>query len=69
MATVEMMQASGLPCFGRGRPVVNLRRRFHLELTDAQAAAFMQRCVRTAYGRWTTGFYDVVQYLQNNIPK
>lgn len=69
MATVELMAASGLPCFGRGRPVENLRRRFRLDLRDAEAAAFMQGCVRAAYDRWTTGFYDVVQYLQNNIPK
>lgn len=35
MATVELMAASGLPCFGRGKPVENLRARFRLDLTDA----------------------------------
>jgi hypothetical protein len=30
------MAESGLPCFSRGAPVANLRRRFHLELSDAQ---------------------------------
>jgi hypothetical protein len=38
MATVELMAASGLPCFGRGKPVENLRGRFRLDLTDAQVA-------------------------------
>jgi phosphatidylinositol 4-kinase len=30
------MAGSGLPCFGRGQPIPNLRARFHLEMSDAQ---------------------------------
>ena len=37
-----------LPCFGYGKPVEQLRARFKLELSDAQAAAYMQ--VDTAGG-------------------
>jgi hypothetical protein len=44
MATVELMAASGLPCFGRGKPVENLRARFRLDLTDAQVAICADRC-------------------------
>lgn len=166
MATVQLMAASGLPCFGRGKPVDNLRTRFRLDLTDAQvrtslvvyksfsaspqttihiqtysqahcaafiwpfamvpnschpqlfhlhapaadqcwqqdglcahvsltraaasaarfvlwvrvrrgpysdntlqAADFMRKQVQHAYNKWTTGFYDYVQYVQNRIPK
>ncbi|EIE19821.1 phosphatidylinositol 3 and 4-kinase family protein, partial [Coccomyxa subellipsoidea C-169] len=69
IATVALMAESGLPCYGRGRPVENLRKRFHLEMSDSQAAAFMQATIRDAYDKWTTGFYDYVQYLQNAIPK
>ncbi|KAK9821480.1 hypothetical protein WJX74_000721 [Apatococcus lobatus] len=69
IAAVSLMKDSGLPCFGRGRPVENLRKRFHLEMNDAQAAAFMRATIADAYDKWTTGFYDYIQYLQNRIPK
>jgi phosphatidylinositol 4-kinase len=65
VAAVALMADSGLPCFGRGQPIANLRRRFHPEMSDAQAAAFMRGVVRDAYDKWTTGFYDYVQYMQH----
>ncbi len=68
IATVALMAESGLPCFGRGLPVENLRRRFHLEMTERQAAEFMRRTVADAYDKWTTGVYDVIQHAQNKIP-
>ncbi|KAF8068220.1 PI4KA1 [Scenedesmus sp. PABB004] len=49
IATVSLMADSGLPCFGRGAPVANLRQRFHLEMSDAQAAAFMRSQIADAY--------------------
>lgn len=51
MATVSLMEESGLPCYSRGRPVENLRSRFHLELSDSQAAAFMRRTINDAYDK------------------
>ena len=45
------MADSGLPCYGRGAPVANLRQRFHLELSDGQAAAFMRAAVSDAYDK------------------
>jgi hypothetical protein len=51
IATVSLMASSGLPCFGRGQPLPNLRKRFHLELSDSQAAAFMRRTIRDAYDK------------------
>ena len=51
IAAVSLMKDSGLPCFGRGRPVENLRKRFHLDLSDAQAAAFMRATIADAYDK------------------
>ncbi|KXZ46150.1 hypothetical protein GPECTOR_46g219 [Gonium pectorale] len=68
IATVALMERSGLPCFGYGKPLPNLRKRFHLEMSDAAAAAFMRAAIADAYQKWTTGFYDYIQALQNRIP-
>ena len=43
------MQDSRLPCFGRGAPIPNLRKRFHLDMTEAKAAAFMRSTILDAY--------------------
>lgn len=67
-ATVALMAQSGLPCFGRGAPVANLRNRFRLDLSDQQAAQFMRQQIQESYDRWSTGFYDYIQSLQNRIP-
>ena len=69
IATVAMMEKSGLPCFGYRSPVVNLRERFHLEMTHAEAATWMKQLISDAYDKWTTGVYDLIQYYQNAIPK
>ena len=69
VATVEMMLPSKLPCFSRGAPVASLRDRFHLEMSDQQAAEFMRGLINDAYDKWTTGVYDLIQYYQNQIPK
>ena len=68
IATVALMAESGLPCFGRGAPVENLRKRFHLEMTERQAAQFMRQTILDAYQKWTTSFYDALQNVQNKIP-
>ena len=69
VATVEMMLPSKLPCFSRGAPIESLRERFHLEMSDQQAADFMRGLISDAYDKWTTGVYDLIQYYQNQIPK
>lgn len=78
------MADSGLPCFGYKEPLKSLQQRFHMEMTDVEAARFMRDTVDDAYDKvcglarvtivtcapqWTTGFYDLVQYLQQGIPK
>lgn len=68
IASVAMMEPSELPCF-RQDSLPNLRDRFKLALNNAEAAQHMRSLIDHAYDRWTTGFYDYVQYLQNSIPK
>ncbi|KAI3446087.1 hypothetical protein Pfo_002752 [Paulownia fortunei] len=67
--TVLLMMDSGLPCFSRGDPIGNLRKRFHPEMSDREAANFMIRTCTDAYNKWTTAGYDLIQYLQQGIEK
>jgi phosphatidylinositol 4-kinase len=67
VATVAMAESSQLPCFSRGATVDSLRQRFHLEMSDSQAAEFMRGLINDAYDKWTTGVYDLIQYYQNKI--
>ncbi|KAF8378354.1 hypothetical protein HHK36_029693 [Tetracentron sinense] len=67
--TVLLMVDSGLPCFSRGDPIGNLRKRFHPEMTEREAANFMIRTCTDAYNKWTTAGYDLIQYLQQGIEK
>ena len=53
VATIALMQESCLPCFGRGAPIPNLRKRFHLDMTEAKAAAFMRNTILDAYDKVT----------------
>ncbi|KDP46231.1 hypothetical protein JCGZ_10071 [Jatropha curcas] len=67
--TVMLMLDSGLPCFSRGDPIGNLRKRFHPEMSEREAANFMIRVCTDAYNKWTTAGYDLIQYLQQGIEK
>ncbi|GAV80522.1 PI3_PI4_kinase domain-containing protein/PI3Ka domain-containing protein [Cephalotus follicularis] len=67
--TVLLMLDSGLPCFSRGDPIGNLRKRLHPEMSDREAAHFMIRVCTDAYNKWTTAGYDLIQYLQQGIEK
>ncbi|XVE49407.1 hypothetical protein DITRI_Ditri01bG0080200 [Diplodiscus trichospermus] len=67
--TVLLMLDSGLPCFGRGDPIGNLRKRFHPEMSEREAANFMRNVCIDAYNKWTTAGYDLIQYLQQGIEK
>lgn len=68
LAVATLMAESGLPCYSRGRPVENLRARFLLDKSAAEAAAFMRGAVDAAHNSFTTGFYDYIQVLQQGIP-
>ena len=42
---------------------------FQLEMSEPEAAAFMEKVVAGAYNAKTSGFYDWIQYKQQKIPK
>ncbi|BBM99121.1 phosphatidylinositol 4-kinase A [Marchantia polymorpha subsp. ruderalis] len=65
--TVQLMVDSGLPCFSRGDPIGNLRKRFHPEMSEREAANFMIKTCKDAYNKWTTAGYDLIQHLQQGI--
>ncbi|KAK4424153.1 Phosphatidylinositol 4-kinase alpha 1 [Sesamum alatum] len=69
LSTVLMMLDSGLPCFSRGDPIGNLRKRFRPEMSEREAANYMIRICTDAYNKWTTAGYDLIQYLQQGIEK
>ncbi|KAI4295546.1 hypothetical protein L6164_035584 [Bauhinia variegata] len=69
ITTVALMLDSGLPCFSRGDPIGNLRKRFHPEMNEREAANFMIHVCTDAYNKWTTAGYDLIQYLQQGIEK
>lgn len=69
LTTVALMLDSGLPCFSRGDPIGNLRKRFHPEMSEREAANFMIHVCNDAYNKWTTAGYDLIQYLQQGIEK
>ncbi|KAJ9564821.1 hypothetical protein OSB04_000787 [Centaurea solstitialis] len=78
---VEMLQESGFPCFKSGpRTVENLRKRFHLSLTeeivmlDDDLAILLQQCVSlvlslisSSLDAWRTRQYDYYQRVLNGI--
>ncbi|XP_019416850.1 PREDICTED: phosphatidylinositol 4-kinase alpha 1-like [Lupinus angustifolius] len=66
---VALMLDSGLPCFSRGDPIGNLRKRFHPEMSEREAANFMTHVCKDAYNKWSTAGYDLIQYLQQGIEK
>lgn len=51
IATVSLMADSGLPCFGYKEPLKSLQQRFHMEMTDVEAARFMRDTVNDAYDK------------------
>lgn len=67
--TVLLMVDSGLPCFSRGDPIGNLRKRFHPEMSEREAANFMMKTCADAYNKWSTAGYDTIQYLQQGIER
>ncbi|EFJ26597.1 hypothetical protein SELMODRAFT_97324 [Selaginella moellendorffii] len=65
---VEMMQDSGCPCF-RGGPktILNLRKRFHLSLTEEQCVSLVLSLISSSLDAWRTRQYDYYQRVLNGI--
>jgi phosphatidylinositol 4-kinase len=65
---VEMMANSGCPCFKAGpRAVYNLRKRFHLNLTETQCVEVVLTMIADSLDAWRTRQYDYYQRVLNGI--
>nr|PNR53857.1 hypothetical protein PHYPA_007532 [Physcomitrium patens] len=65
---VEMMQDSGYPCFKGGpRTLQNLRKRFHLSLTEEQCVSSVLELIAKSLDAWRTRQYDYYQKVLNGI--
>jgi phosphatidylinositol 4-kinase len=65
---VEMMQDSGCPCFKGGpRTLQNLRKRFHLSLTEEQCVSSVLELIAKSLDAWRTRQYDYYQKVLNGI--
>ncbi|KAG6541010.1 hypothetical protein Mapa_017583 [Marchantia paleacea] len=65
---VEMMQDSGCPCFKGGpRTIQNLRKRFHLNLTEQQCVSLVLSLIDNSLDAWRTRQYDYYQRVLNGI--
>ncbi|KAL1196304.1 Phosphatidylinositol 4-kinase beta 2 [Cardamine amara subsp. amara] len=65
---VEMLQDSGFPCFKGGpRTIQNLRKRFHLSLTEEQCVSLVLSLISSSIDAWRTRQYDYYQRVLNGI--
>jgi phosphatidylinositol 4-kinase len=65
---VEMMQDSGCPCFKGGpRTLQNMRKRFHLSLTEEQCVSSVLELIAKSLDAWRTRQYDYYQKVLNGI--
>ncbi|KAL5145929.1 Phosphatidylinositol 4-kinase beta 1 [Glycine soja] len=65
---VEMLQDSGFPCFKGGpRTIQNLRKRFHLNLTEEQCVSLVLSLISSSLDAWRTRQYDYYQRVLNGI--
>ncbi len=65
---MSLMSKSGLPCYGRGHPLENLKKRFHLEMSDSQAAALMRKTVHDAYDKVHSRFPSCKRFCHLDSP-
>ncbi|XP_043719889.1 phosphatidylinositol 4-kinase beta 2-like isoform X2 [Telopea speciosissima] len=64
---VEMLQDSGFPCFKGGpRTIQNLRKRFHLSLTE-ECVSLVLSLISSSLDAWRTRQYDYYQRVLNGI--
>ncbi|PPS13313.1 hypothetical protein GOBAR_AA07326 [Gossypium barbadense] len=63
---VEMLQDSGYPCFKGGpRAIQNLRKRFHLSLTEEQCVSLVLSLISSSLDAWRTRQFDVLPPLSH----
>ncbi|CAL0330033.1 unnamed protein product [Lupinus luteus] len=65
---VEMLQDSDFPCFKGGpRTIQNLRKRFHLSLTEEHCVSLVLSLISSSLDAWRTRQYDYYQRVLNGI--
>ena len=69
LTLIEILQANcQLPCFKTGASTItDLRKRFHINLTDEQLKQYVETMVESSINSLTTKIYDGFQYLTNGI--
>ncbi|KAG9138366.1 hypothetical protein Leryth_001555 [Lithospermum erythrorhizon] len=66
--TFQKWQDSGFPCFKGGpRTIQNLRKRFHLSLTEEQCVSLVLSLISSSLDAWRTRQYDYYQRVLNGI--
>lgn len=65
---VDMMSASGAPCFkSRSTAVNGLRRRFHLALPEHKVVDVVLGLISESLDAWRTRQYDYYQRVLNGV--
>lgn len=67
MTLVALMLDTNLPCF-RGSTIEQLENRFKPDLSESEAARYMEDVIDRCAHNFRTRVYDYIQYQQNSIP-
>lgn len=67
VSLVSLMLDTGLPCF-RGQTIKQLKYRLQIDKSDSEAAAYLVNIIKKCYLSFRSKSYDMIQWVQNQIP-